>query len=162
MRPCSYSATKRRDHQLVSGLEFLAMLVPHVALRFECRIHSFSAISTTIRKALGWLQKEDTSSEESSQAPKEVVVAEGDQSEFVRLRKKSWARLEDPLSIGKHKDEKQSGEDGAEVSARRRIERPALGEITESLVLDDPAQKVGGRSPRLTFKIEAETLTPVS
>ena len=68
------------------------MLVPHVALRFECRIHSFGAISTTIRKALGWIQKADTSSEEKSQAPP-VVIAESNQSEFVRLRKKSWARL---------------------------------------------------------------------
>jgi hypothetical protein len=27
-----------RDHQLVSGVEFLAMLVPHIALRYEVRI----------------------------------------------------------------------------------------------------------------------------
>ena len=31
------------------------MLVPHVALRFECRIYSYGALSTMIRKALGWI-----------------------------------------------------------------------------------------------------------
>src|SRR2546426_12753894 len=82
----NYHPSLGRDYQLVSGTEFLAMLVPHVALRFECRIHSFGALSTTIRKA-GWIRHDDTSSQESAQAPKEVVVAEGDQSEFVRLRK---------------------------------------------------------------------------
>jgi hypothetical protein len=27
-----------RDYQLVSDVEFLALLVPHIALRYECRI----------------------------------------------------------------------------------------------------------------------------
>ena len=31
----NYHPSLRRDHQLVSGLEFLAMLVPHIALRLE-------------------------------------------------------------------------------------------------------------------------------
>ena len=44
-----------RDHQLSSGLEFLAMLVPHVTLRHECRIHTYGAVSTRIRKELGWI-----------------------------------------------------------------------------------------------------------
>ena len=49
-----------RDYQLVCGLEFLAMLVPHIALRYECRIHCYGAISTTIRRQLGWIKKEET------------------------------------------------------------------------------------------------------
>lgn len=40
----------RRDHQLCSGVEFVAMLVPHVALRYESRIRCYAAISTTIRR----------------------------------------------------------------------------------------------------------------
>ena len=54
----NYHPSLGRDYQLVSGTEFLGMLVPHVALRFECSIHCFGAISTTNRKALGWIQNE--------------------------------------------------------------------------------------------------------
>ena len=77
-----------RDYQLVSGLEFLAMLVPHIALRYECRIFCYGAISTTIRRQLGWIKKEGT-----PQAPKDVVVVEEEESQFVKVRRKNWARL---------------------------------------------------------------------
>jgi hypothetical protein len=73
-----------KDHQRLSGLEFLAMLIPHVALRFECRIFCYGAISTTIRRRLGWVKKEGE--EEKSETPADVTVAEED-SEFVKLRK---------------------------------------------------------------------------
>jgi hypothetical protein len=79
-----------RDYQLVSPLEFLALLVPHIALRFECRIYSYGALSTTIRKALGWIRKEEKGEEEGT-APQ--VVVEEDEAEFVKLRRRSWARL---------------------------------------------------------------------
>ena len=39
-----------RDHQLVTPVEFLAMLVPHIALRYEVRIRTYGALSTTIRQ----------------------------------------------------------------------------------------------------------------
>ena len=77
-----------RDYQLVSGLEFLAMLVAHIALRYECRIHCYGAISTTIRRQLGWVKKEET-----PQAPKDVVLVEEEDSEFAKVRRKNWARL---------------------------------------------------------------------
>ena len=77
-----------RDHQLLSGVEFLAMLVPHIALRFECRIHCYGAVSTTIRRELGWIKKDETPA-----APKDVVVAEEEESQFIKLRRKNWARL---------------------------------------------------------------------
>ncbi len=85
----NYHPSLGRDHQLVSGLEFLAMLVPHVALRYESRIHSYGAISTTIRRELGWIEKD----EESAQAPRDVVVLDEEESDFVTLRRKSWRRL---------------------------------------------------------------------
>ena len=37
------------DHQLVTPLEFLAMLVPHVALKYEVTMRCYGAISTTFR-----------------------------------------------------------------------------------------------------------------
>ena len=72
---------------VVSGVEFLAMLVAHIALRFECRIYSYGALLTTIRRALGWIQKDP----QEANSPK-VVVAE-EESEFVKLRRRTWARL---------------------------------------------------------------------
>ena len=78
------------DRRLVSGLEFLASLVPHIALRYEARIRLYGAISTKIRLQFGWIQKEGT----RNNRPDDIMVAEGDaDSEFVRLRKKSWAQL---------------------------------------------------------------------
>ncbi len=76
-----------RDYQLLSPLEFLALLVPHIALRFECRIHTYGALSTTIRRQLGWIKKAEV-----PKAP-EVHVLEEEESDFLKLRKRSWARL---------------------------------------------------------------------
>ena len=39
-----------RDHQLVTPVEFLAMLVPHIALRYEVKIRTYGALSTTVRQ----------------------------------------------------------------------------------------------------------------
>jgi hypothetical protein len=83
-----YNPSLKTDHRLCSGVEFLALLVPHIALRHECRIHCYGAISTTIRRELGWTRKQ-----EGEEAPREVMVAEETESEFVRLRKRNWARL---------------------------------------------------------------------
>ena len=63
------------------------MLVPHIALRFECRIYSYGALSTTIRKALGWMHND-----QEELVPPQIVGAE-EEGEFVRLKRKSWARL---------------------------------------------------------------------
>jgi len=90
-----------RDHQLCSGVEFLALLIPHIALRYECRIQSFGALATTIRRELGWIRN---SADE--QAPPDVLEVQEDESEFVRLRRANWARLiartwfEDPSLCG--------------------------------------------------------------
>lgn len=83
-----FNPSLQRDYQLSSALEFLAMLVPHVALRYECRIHSYGASSTTIRRQLGWIKKD-----EDGDASHDVVVVEDEDSEFVKLRRKNWARL---------------------------------------------------------------------
>ena len=68
-------------------LDGLVPLVAHIALRFECRIYSYGAPSTTIRKALGWIHNDPQEAN-----PPEVVVAE-EESEFVKLRRRTWARL---------------------------------------------------------------------
>ena len=73
--------------RVVSGVEFLAMLVPHIALRLECRIYSYGALSTTILKALGWIHND-----QEELVPPQIVGAE-EEGEFVRLKRKIWARL---------------------------------------------------------------------
>jgi hypothetical protein len=78
-----------RDHQLTSGVEFLALLVAHIALRYECRIHTYGALSTSIRRQFGWVDKKGHG---ATAATTDVLTVEED-SEFVRLRRKNWARL---------------------------------------------------------------------
>jgi len=77
-----------RDYQLVSGIEFLALALPHVLLRFEITSRCYGAISTTTRRRLGWSRK----AEAKGGAPS-VPVLEGEESEFVRVRRRTWARL---------------------------------------------------------------------
>ena len=85
-----YNPSLGTDHRLVSGLDFLASLIPHIALRYEARIHLYGAISTKIRRQFGWIQKEET----DSNGPADITLVDGDaDSEFVRIRKKSWAQL---------------------------------------------------------------------
>ena len=74
-----------RNRRLVTPVEFLAM-VPHIILRYEVEIHTYSVFSTTIRKRFGWVQEDDA----ESSAPDVITVEE---SEFVKLRKRNWARL---------------------------------------------------------------------
>ena len=49
-----------RDHQLWTGVEFLAHLVPHIQHRYECRIHTYGALSTLLRKRFGWVGRRPT------------------------------------------------------------------------------------------------------
>jgi hypothetical protein len=114
------------DHQLVTPVEFLAMLVPHVLLKFEVTMRCYGAISTTFRRKLGWIQNPPVhkpppqfvpapaaalelqlpsipsppefpgalfptiSSPASSSPPDSEAQVE---PEFLRKRKRSWARL---------------------------------------------------------------------
>ena len=86
----NYHPTLGRDHQLVCAVEFLALLVPHIALKYEVTIRTYGAVSTTIRKRLGWIGKEERG---KTQAPKQVLVVDAEESEFVKVRRRNWARL---------------------------------------------------------------------
>ena len=66
-----------RDHQIVSGVDFLAMLVPHIALRYEVKIRTYGALSTTIRKRFGWIQEDDGESSSPDSEPRPGLVAPG-------------------------------------------------------------------------------------
>ena len=67
------------------------MLVPHIALRYECRIYSYGAISTTTRRKLGWIKKGKSPNDAAHPS---VTVLEEEESGWVRLRRKSWARFQ--------------------------------------------------------------------
>ena len=64
-----------------------AMLVPHIALRYEVTIRSYGALSTTKRKKFGWI------GEEAEASPPDVITLEDEDSDFVKVRKRNWARL---------------------------------------------------------------------
>jgi hypothetical protein len=44
------------DHQLLHPVDFLALLVPHVALKYEITLRLYGALSTTFRRKVGWIQ----------------------------------------------------------------------------------------------------------
>jgi hypothetical protein len=44
------------DHQLLSPVEFLALLVPHILLKYEITLRLYGALSTTWRRKLGWIE----------------------------------------------------------------------------------------------------------
>jgi hypothetical protein len=48
------------DHQLLPALEFLAMLVPHIMLRYQVTLRSYGAASTTFRRKAGWMREPPT------------------------------------------------------------------------------------------------------
>ena len=79
----------------MTGLEFLAMLVPHIQLRFEVKIRLYGALSTTMRKRWGWL--EDTSGERPTRAtdPERVaaLIEEDWDTDFLKKRRRGWAQL---------------------------------------------------------------------
>jgi hypothetical protein len=114
------------DHQLVTPVEFLAMLIPHVCLKYEVTMRSYGAISTTFRRRAGWIHDPPVhkpppepvpapaaalelplppilSSPQFPGAPPPTIPSPASpsspdseaqqESEFLRKRKRSWARL---------------------------------------------------------------------
>ena len=87
--------------QLVTGTEFLAMLVPHIQLRYECRIRTYGALSTTIRKRFGWIPSQRSRADTDTLQGAEPE-ADSTADQFSRARRKGWAHfirkvwLEDP------------------------------------------------------------------
>jgi len=108
------------DHQLLTPIAFLALLIPHVLLRYEVSIRTYGALSTTFRKKVGWIENppakepppesiaelESPAGAESAPAvtallpgdPKvrtgvATAAREEEDDEFLRTRRRNWARL---------------------------------------------------------------------
>lgn len=63
------------DHQLLSPVDFLAMLVPHtMTLRYEVTIRCYGAASTTTRRRLGWILQPPVHRPPPESLPAEEVV----------------------------------------------------------------------------------------
>ena len=76
-------------------MHFLDLLVPHILLRFQSVIHCYGASSTTLHKRFGWIRPTASSQPSASNAtaPASVEVIEDEENEFVRVRRRNWARL---------------------------------------------------------------------
>ena len=101
------------DHQLLPPVEFLALLVGHVLLRYQVAKRSYGALSTTFRKRVGWIEappvKEPPPKAFTPFSPSPAVVggrggtapapepkrlvASEEESEFTRDRRRNWAKL---------------------------------------------------------------------
>ena len=82
-----------RDHQLLTGVEFLALLVPHIQHRYQCKIRTYGALSTTVRKRLGWIGRAPTPMAAGESNPHTATVLDDADPEFTRARKRGWAHL---------------------------------------------------------------------
>ncbi len=129
-----------RDHQLVTGLEFLAMLVPHIALRYEVTIRAYGALSTTIRKKFGWIKSSDNA------APTNVPLIDGEESGFVKVRKRNWAKLITKIWL---EDPEVCSQCGSQMVVLAAISSPAQDEVIEKILKHlhrwDPPWRQGRR-----------------
>ncbi len=111
-----------RDYQHVHGVEFLAMLVPHIMMRFECSIRSYGALSTTLRRKFGWV---------NSEARPEVSAKDEEESEFVRQRRKTWARLISKIWL---RDPELCPRCGEKMKVIAVISSPAQDDVIEKIL----------------------------
>jgi hypothetical protein len=101
------------DHQLLPSLDFLALLVGHVLLRYEITKRSYGALSTTFRKRVGWIESppvnkpppeafaplpsdppaERAEAQHRSPPPANPSSPSDEESDFSKKRRSNWARL---------------------------------------------------------------------
>jgi ribosomal protein S27E len=129
------------DHRVVSGIEFLALMVPHVLLRYQVSIRGYGAASTRIRKKLGWIKGgpgdkggpgEGDRREGDPPAPAPAVtVMEEEESGFVRLRRRSWARLIQKVWM---EDPELCPRCGERMKVLAAISSPAQDDVIEKIL----------------------------
>jgi hypothetical protein len=110
------------DHQLLPPVEFLALLIPHVLLKYEVTLRLYGALSTTWRQRLGWIENPPVNEPPPAAIPAAAVLksidlgppspeprppdasappgraaapvpASREDSRSIRERKRSWAWL---------------------------------------------------------------------
>jgi hypothetical protein len=121
-----FNPNLRRDYQLLSGVEFLAMLVPHITLRFEVTIRSYGALSTTWRRKFGWMQKP-----RRAPSPRTSPQGEEEESGFVQARKRNWAKLIQKIWLA---DPEVCPRCGGKMRVRATISSPAQDDVIEKIL----------------------------
>ena len=107
------------------------MLVPHIALRYEVRIRTYGALSTTIRKRFGWIPEVDEDDPESS-TPDVITVDDVDEeSEFIKVRKRNWARL---IAKVWKDDPEWCPRCGSKLEVLSAISSPAQDDVIEKIL----------------------------
>jgi hypothetical protein len=88
------------DHRLVTGAEFLALLVPHVLLRYQVTSRRYGAASTAMVKRFGkggggpaGAGAGQGQEKGAPAAPAAVPAIDEEEGGFVRVRRRNWARL---------------------------------------------------------------------
>ena len=101
------------DHQLLPPADFLALLAGHVLLRYEVTIRSYGALSTTLRKRVGWVEApplKEPPAEALAPLPPAPPAPRAagqhilpppanrnppsdDENDFTKKRRRNWARL---------------------------------------------------------------------
>ncbi len=92
-------------------------------LRFEVSIRCYGALSTTIRKRLGWIKKD-------SSAPNEVTAVESE-GEFLKVRRRNWARL---IHRTWHEDPSLCPSCGNAMKIVSAISSPAQDDVIEKVL----------------------------
>jgi hypothetical protein len=169
-----FNPNLQRDYQLVPGVEFLAMLVPHINLKYEIVIRYYGAISTTIRKKLGWSEPAGLptppivsfseaaeklsgqlapnpspgSEDHEDKVHQDEVTQEEEDSEFIKARKRNWAHFIAKIYLQDPEICPRCGEKMIPVAA---ISSPAQDEIIKKILIargqwDPPWKKT--RPPR--------------
>jgi hypothetical protein len=101
------------DHQLLPSVDFLALLVAHVLLRYEVTIRCYGALSTTFRKRVGWVAAPPVNeppleafaplpsappakrpeAQHSPPPPANPSSPSAEESDFSKKRRRNWAKL---------------------------------------------------------------------
>ncbi len=101
------------DHQLLPSVDFLALWVGHVLLRYEITIRCYGALSTTFRKRVGWIESppvkdppreafaplpsasatERAEGQHIPPPPANPNVPQDEESDFTKKSRRNWAKL---------------------------------------------------------------------
>jgi hypothetical protein len=113
------------DHQLLPPLDFLALLVGHVLLRYQVTIRTCGALSTTFRKLAGWIEAPPV-----SQPPKAALLPLVSGASLRAAPQPAPPEVPPPLAPRPQDDDSDASRDRryrwARLIARTWLEDPSL------------------------------------
>ena len=122
-----FNPSLKTDHLYLTGLDFMAKLVPHILLRYECVIRCYGALSTTIRRKFGWITKDGS----KKGGANSVVILEGQVCGFVKVRRRSWARLIQKVWL---QDPEKCPRCGKPMKVISALSSPAQDDVIEKIL----------------------------